>query len=1680
MMQGAKGGGGGSNSFTQRPDTLRSNDTFEGLIGLCAGPIKGPVRGLKSIRLNDTPIEDESGAENFPGFTAIFADGDPLKYPQVATLRLGSGGAPTNIGAAITNTSGGPGPWITRSLPNTGAEAIDLRFVVQQLYRQDKQGIYEHTLNLEIEMKPSGTATWINPFAPNGNPLVTYDENGYALEAFKLFITAWTHHQFTERYQSGGTQYLTITGKTSSPYVHELRVQVPNTGVYANKGWDIRVRLIERDTVDADPVFEKRIVGWESMAAVYGAKLGDNEEWRGLAWLQVFGKAGENFSGDPSIDGIYDLKIVSVPAANVYNPETRAYTGQTWDGSWAKSFTRDPAWIINDAISDSISGIAAFVPGARLNKWDALDLSKWASQLVPDGKGGQHPRYSMDLLVDQPQKADEFIRYMAGAVASTAWDNGDGEWRLKVDKPQAPAAVFTHENIEGEFVWSHTDVDTRFNDITVVFLNEEFDYREDRVRVRDQADINKNGRKPTKVVAIGCTNRQQALRLAVLRLRTSLNEFRLCNFTTNRQGKMLERFDHILVADGTLAGIAVNSTGRIIARSGTQVTVRDPLRLEVGASYKLHVTIPNPNYAPNPTSEPTSPTWNQPTVTITRNIVNTAAQRGDVTVLHLDQSLPASVAENANVALEAVGLPTLPKVLRVLDVDYVDDGERVSINAIEVDTGKWAASDNANEDELNIAPPQLVVPAPGAPGDGQIVRLVVNTSAEPARITLQANWERPAARYFDRYGMSWSFNGGPLSPELSTRERQFEIENPRAGTYRFEIRAYDRRGVSSLPLVGELEVTEEELGDLAEIIADLEELRDTVDDIASDGVLLPGAEKQKTRLDWKLVNETVGAIQTRWQALGSPTDIQATVDLAVQRRNQLEIYLTEIGLFNEERSELDKPTYELRWNNAITAMAAAQVAIQGRQGPKGADGLPGVPGSNGQTWYTYYAYANSPDGFVDFTTGEPGTRTYVGFGTGTAASEPTSPSLYSWSAYRGPPFGLATRGNAVVAGNQVIKNGGANAWDSDAYSTVGYRDGAVASFNPATSSEVLMVGLNTDPLAGTGWETIDHAWHLTASGEVQIYENGVLIQTAFVGYDASNNFRVDYDGRWVRYFVGSNGPYRSVDVGSGKTFYFDSSFHRPGTRATNIGFTSAGKAGADAPFLKLDATTTFAKLAADGNYVGGQTITFTATRINIGEQPTWQILSAGGSVLFAGTAAQFVAAGAGHWTTTGVDNLTLTPAGLAANMDAYGGTQGRFSVRVNAGGQSATSPVQKLQDGTNGAPGSSNGEVRIYRRSTTQPSLPNAPVTYTFGSGAISGLTNGWSATPQAGSEQQWVSVAVASSNGGSDTIAPNEWATPVQDGATLNSRAVFAYQRSVNQPAQPTQNSTFTFSTQVLANLSSGWQSTIPVGTEPLWVITAAALSPSDVDNINPGEWATARLLAQNGVSAKSIKLLASREQITQNATGALNPAGSVQDVTFTVQKQNTNATVFWYINRSQNGNAYTTGDSWAVGAQALVNIMGAAKSLVVEVQVTDGAEVFIDRVTISRVQDGANGSNGSSGGGGGTSGTIPVVSGGQSALFVDAIGMAGNVRFDGYIDYFSNSFSPVSIVIDRIDPVNGSATIVNQQIPAHAVGEPATYYLSLIVNTGLPGGTIRPWQFAARLVGATGDGTIAFIMIG
>ena len=185
------------------------------------------------------------------------------------------------------------------------------------------------------------------------------------------------------------------------------------------------------------------------------------------------------------------------------------------------------------------------------------------------------------------------------------------------------------------------------------------------------------------------------------------------------------------------------------------------------------------------------------------------------------------------------------------------------------------------------------------------------------------------------------------------------------------------------------------------------------------------------------------------------------------------------------------------------------------------------------------------------------------------------------------------------------------------------------------------------------------------------------------------------------------------------------------------------------------------------------------------------------------------------------------------------------------------------QDGLNGPAGLNNATVYAYQRSASSPATPSTTATYTFATGALTGLNNGWTqGVPTSDGNPLYVIAGTASSTGSTDTIAGGEWSSPViqaQDGSGgtgsngLSTASIFLYQRNDTgtAPAVPTDTLTYTFATGVLSGGSlAGWSRSVPAasGGKYVFITTATALSASATDTIGTSEWATVQILAQSG----------------------------------------------------------------------------------------------------------------------------------------------------------------------------------------------------------------------------------------
>lgn len=155
----------------------------------------------------------------------------------------------------------------------------------------------------------------------------------------------------------------------------------------------------------------------------------------------------------------------------------------------------------------------------------------------------------------------------------------------------------------------------------------------------------------------------------------------------------------------------------------------------------------------------------------------------------------------------------------------------------------------------------------------------------------------------------------------------------------------------------------------------------------------------------------------------------------------------------------------------------------------------------------------------------------------------------------------------------------------------------------------------------------------------------------------------------------------------------------------------------------------------------------------------------------------------------------------------------------------------------------------IYQRKATAPAPPTTTCTYTFATGIVTGMNNGWTAAIPAGSDPLYVSTALARGAGLTATIAPGEWAaaailardgadgapgapgTPGTDG--MQTATAYLYQWSTVTPGDPTGTSVYTWASGAHGSYSGDvwWKTAMPAnpGTPGLrlWVASKPITAP-------------------------------------------------------------------------------------------------------------------------------------------------------------------------------------------------------------------------------------------------------------
>lgn len=366
------------------------------------------------------------------------------------------------------------------------------------------------------------------------------------------------------------TYPVSISGKYSSQYLqHHTFDNLPSVPFIVK---------VERTTDDSTTQRLQNNTIWSSYTEIIDTEFTyPNTALMGVKF------DSEYFSNIPT--RTYDLLGLKVKVPSNYDTRTRKYTGM-WDGTFKIDWTDNPAWVLYDVVTNKRYGLGGRLGEFGADKWALYQVAQYCDQLVPDGFGGQEPRFTCNVWLTEQRSAYQVINDICSIFRAMPVWNGQ-QLTVVMDRPADPVWTYTNANVdESGFSYTFSARKSRHNAIQVEYADKENSYEKAIEYVADDESIRKNGLNVKKITAFGCTSRGQAHRTALWLLQTEKLETKTVTFTVGAEGLMHIPGDIIKVADTHYAG--TNIGGRVLAVNGMTVTLDREITIS-GNSYLSYI-----------------------------------------------------------------------------------------------------------------------------------------------------------------------------------------------------------------------------------------------------------------------------------------------------------------------------------------------------------------------------------------------------------------------------------------------------------------------------------------------------------------------------------------------------------------------------------------------------------------------------------------------------------------------------------------------------------------------------------------------------------------------------------------------------------------------------------------------------------------------------------------------------------------------------------------------------------------------------------------------------------------------------------------------------------------------------------------------------------------------------------
>lgn len=510
VVRGAKGGGAKQHTPKEDPDSLTSLAVVRMLLALG----EGEFETLGADDLQQRVMLNGTpimNADRSYNFNDVVIDYRPGTSGQSHIAGMPAVESETGVGVDLKATN----EW-TQALTNTSVDAVRVRIGFPTLLKQQNDG----------------------------------DRVGSRVD-YTIMI----------RNLSGGELWrksFSAIGKTTTLYERDHRVDLPPS----QTGWIVAVRRDTADSTDSNLVNPTKI---QAYTEIVDLKL--SYPHTALLYVEFNAKL---FQSIPKVSIKAKGRKIRIPTN--YDPITRAYNG-TWDGSFKWAWSNNPAWVFFDCATEPRFALGNKINASMLDKWELYRIAQRCDQLVPDGRGGQEPRYLCDVYIQGREQAWTVLKDLAAVFSGiTFW--GSSMLNVLSDRPGDIKQVLTRANVVNGKFHRHGGSGRNRRSVANISWDDPANHYQTNVAVVPMTElVNRYGwTEPLELSAIGCTRLGEAQRRGKNALITNVTDGTI-DFGIGMEGIEFMPGDIIGIADNTFSGGQFG--GRIVRAEGLRSVILD-------------------------------------------------------------------------------------------------------------------------------------------------------------------------------------------------------------------------------------------------------------------------------------------------------------------------------------------------------------------------------------------------------------------------------------------------------------------------------------------------------------------------------------------------------------------------------------------------------------------------------------------------------------------------------------------------------------------------------------------------------------------------------------------------------------------------------------------------------------------------------------------------------------------------------------------------------------------------------------------------------------------------------------------------------------------------------------------------------------------------------------------------